>query len=688
MESTKKLKIYLGDMTYDTVTLSTETFPLNIGFIASYCIKKFGNNVEITLFKYIEELEDALSKSPPDILGMSNYVWCQNVSLELFKIFKEKNPDGLAIWGGPNFPLDRDSQEKFLKKHNIVDIYIPIEGETGFSNVIETCINLDGNHLRQILSESIEACIVRDHNGNLRYEDSVQRISNLDEIPSPYTTGLMDKFFDGRLSPMLQTNRGCPFMCSYCVDGTDLVRKVNRFSTQRTIDDLEYIGKHIPKNIHNMYISDLNFGMISDDEKTCEAIKSIQERYGFPRYIEASTGKNSQKRIINAIKKLNGSLHMLMSVQSMDNTVLKNIRRDNISLDQMMGLIPTIKEFGLNTMSECILGLPGETFQSHVDTLRNLVHAKIDNIQVFTCMMLPGSELATPQEREKWNLKTKFRILPRDFTKLKNNRIVLETEECVMSSESLSFEEYVELRLLAFVLWTTNVPVAYDAMKKLFSELKLDVFDLFFQIMNSRDLSPSGVKEAFNSYREATISELWDSPEEIIEHFQDESEYEKLLNGEVGINVIQFHHALVMSRFMDDWTENVIRVATDLIKEKMNWDTNLETKFDNVANYCRGLTFNILSKDRLNSDFEFVFDYDISKWLSDDSQLTLDNFQFKDSTKIVFQISKEQYDVVQNEIDRYGESTSGMAKAIKHISFQFMLRKPLLAAQFLEQKSS
>ena len=112
-------------------------------------------------------------------------------------------------------------------------------------------------------------------------------MSNLDEIPSPYTTGLMDKFFDGRLSPMLQTNRGCPFMCSYCVDGTDLVRKVNRFSTQRTIDDLEYIGKHIPKNIHNMYISDLNFGMISDDEKTCEAIKSIQDRYGFPRYIEA-----------------------------------------------------------------------------------------------------------------------------------------------------------------------------------------------------------------------------------------------------------------------------------------------------------------------------------------------------------------------------------------------------------------
>ncbi len=102
----EKLKIYLGDMTYDTITLSTETFPLNIGFIASYCEKKFEDQVEITLFKYIDELEQAIIDSPPDILGMSNYVWCQNISLDLFKIFRENNSNGLTIWGGPNFPLD------------------------------------------------------------------------------------------------------------------------------------------------------------------------------------------------------------------------------------------------------------------------------------------------------------------------------------------------------------------------------------------------------------------------------------------------------------------------------------------------------------------------------------------------------------------------------------------------------
>ena len=47
------LKIYLADLTYDTVTISAESMPLNIGFVGAYCKKLFGNNVEITLFKYI-----------------------------------------------------------------------------------------------------------------------------------------------------------------------------------------------------------------------------------------------------------------------------------------------------------------------------------------------------------------------------------------------------------------------------------------------------------------------------------------------------------------------------------------------------------------------------------------------------------------------------------------------------------
>ena len=45
----------------------------------------------------------------------------------------------------------------------------------------------------------------------------------------------MDPFFDGTLSPMLETNRGCPFKCTFCHEGNDLVTKVNYFPLGRVI---------------------------------------------------------------------------------------------------------------------------------------------------------------------------------------------------------------------------------------------------------------------------------------------------------------------------------------------------------------------------------------------------------------------------------------------------------------------
>ena len=97
------MKIFLGDLTYTTVTIATEALPINIGYIASYCTKRFSNKVDIKLFKYIEELEKAINESPPDILGLSNYVWSQNVSNEMFKLFTKKNPDGLKNLGWTKF---------------------------------------------------------------------------------------------------------------------------------------------------------------------------------------------------------------------------------------------------------------------------------------------------------------------------------------------------------------------------------------------------------------------------------------------------------------------------------------------------------------------------------------------------------------------------------------------------------
>ncbi len=182
------LKIYLADLTYDTVDLQTAVFPLNIGYVASYCKKRFASKVDITLFKYIDELDRAINESPPDILGMSNYVWNHRVSLEMFRMLSKKNPYALKIWGGPNFPMDLPSQKKFLNEFSEIDVYVPLEGEIGFSNVIEKVLHSDSKEefREKVLSSPIDNCLFLGLDGKLQYHFTESRITNLDEIPSPW----------------------------------------------------------------------------------------------------------------------------------------------------------------------------------------------------------------------------------------------------------------------------------------------------------------------------------------------------------------------------------------------------------------------------------------------------------------------------------------------------------------------
>ena len=286
------LKIFLADLTYDTITLSTDAFPLNIGFIGSYTKAQFGSNVEIKLFKYIQKLEDELERSPPDILGMSNYAWCYRVSREISKIFLRLNPNGIIVWGGPNFPLDLPSQERFFNDNSVIDIYVPVEGEIGFANIVKKALEVKSKDefRNKMLEDPIDGCITRLKNGKLQYSTAPIRTKQLDEIPSPYTTGILDEFFDGKLAPMIQTNRGCPFSCTFCVDGSDLVNKINSFSNERVRKELHYIAKHVTPNMHSMHISDLNFGMYPQDLEVCESIKEIQEKYNFPKYVKVTSG--------------------------------------------------------------------------------------------------------------------------------------------------------------------------------------------------------------------------------------------------------------------------------------------------------------------------------------------------------------------------------------------------------------
>ena len=672
-----RLKIYLANLTYDTLLLGTDGFPLNIGCIASYSKKKFEGKLDFTLFKYIDELDRSIHDSPPDILGMSNYLWNYNISLEFFRMMKEINPQTLLVWGGPNFPLDFPSQKKFMDDHPEFDVYVPVRGEIGFTNIIQKMLDAgESFNKEKFLSEPIPDCISRNIDGKIQYAFANEQIKKLDEIPSPYTTGLMDKFFDGRLNPLIQTSRGCPFKCTFCADGTDMVNQVNKFSQDYIKDELLYIAKHVPKTVHSLYIADLNFGMLPGDLETCQVIKGIKQNYNYPQQILASTGKNKKEQIIDAIKLLEGAMSLTMSVQSMDQVVLQNIKRDNISVEHMMALAPTIKETGLLTRAEVIVGLPGETYQTVLETIRKLVRAEMDDITCHSCELFYGAEMSTPEERKKWNFQTKFRIVPRDFGVLSNGKKVCEYEEIVVGSNTLTLEESIDLRLLSFVLWMNTKGVVFDPALKFLREQNIDVFELHYQMVKNRDNASKSIGNLFTKFKQTSEDELFDSPAEILSFIQNDTEYKKLLNEEIGINVVQSYHGYVLNYMMSEWTNYLLETSRHLLESSSDCNNEILKQFDEISKFTLGCSFNPLGKDRMLKNPEYVFTYDIESWIKSVSDKPLTSFKFSHTQKVVFKFSDLQFKAVQDTLNRYPDNMSGRGLALKSISMHNLWRKP------------
>ena len=680
------LRIFLADLTYNTVTLSTDAFPLNIGFVASYAKKNFGSEISIELFKYIDELESAIISNPPDVLGCSNYCWNERIGLEMFRLAVEKNPKTICISGGPNFPLDLNEQKKFLKNRPEIDTYVPIDGELGFTNILKFIIeNKHNSEIKSLVhKQKIDGCMTIDSEGNLLYSIPSLRTSSLDDIPSPYSMGLMDKFFDDKLAPMIQTNRGCPFSCTFCTDGTTMVSKVNQFSTTRVREDIEYIGKHVTPSIHTLHISDLNFGMYPRDLETCSEIAKLIDEKNYPSYINTATGKNSQEKIIAAIKKLSGSLRLRMSVQSMDEDVLKNIKRSNISVEKMLGLAPAIKDAGLNTESEVILGLPGDTYEAHVKSLRDLVTAGVDHVESYTCMLLPGAEMSLPQERKKWGYKTKFRILPRDFVKLKNGKKILEIEEVIVASNTLSFDEYKEIRQLALIIFVNKIGIVYEPIIKFFTENDCDIFDVFLLMLKNKKTSNKKIVNIFDKFLDATLSELWDSPEDIEQNYQNDQEFEKLISGESGYNVIQYYFTQILLTSMNEWTEYFIECCKEILKEFLSNETKSKI-FNQICNYCRGLSHNVLGENRMSTNPTYEFDFDMEKWLKKPNQ-QIEDFQLSKSVTYQFKFSNVQFEQLEDNLRIFGSSSIGWTSVVKNTQIHYLWRKPESVTPVLTSK--
>jgi radical SAM superfamily enzyme YgiQ (UPF0313 family) len=425
------MNVYLFQPQYAVEYRNENTFwiPYSVGCIWSYA-QQFDFVKENFKLKEIifrrEDPEEVINRMVDPILcGFSCYLWNEQYNLLLAEKIKGRWPDCKIVFGGAQ------ASGRMLK-YDFIDSIVMAEGEENFLQILQDL----------------------QHNKPLEKFYNKKRLENLN-IPSPYTTGVFDDIIkntpNALWSVTFETNRGCPYSCTFCDWGGVTYSKVKKFDLERVREDLEWCANN---PIGYLFCADANFGIFKErDTEIAKIIRSVADRSKIDS-VNLQYAKNSTETVFTIAKILGDiSKGVTVSVQSMNDETLDAIKRKNLSVNNIQNLMKLSEEYDVSTYTEVILGMPLETketwCQGMADILEMGQHSSID---VWFTQLLENSELSATESRRRYGIKS---ITAKDYTPLYNSidwRGVEEEIELVNATNTMTTEEMTESYMYSWMI--------------------------------------------------------------------------------------------------------------------------------------------------------------------------------------------------------------------------------------------
>lgn len=344
--------------------------------------------------------------------------------------YRQVKPDGWIVLGGPHVA---NQAERVCRLYPAVDVVVNGEGEFVFRDILTAYLGGIGkSELDHITGLSFQ------RDGRVVTTARRERIADLDDIPSPFLEGVLPlrdkcgKAIYGVV--LLETNRGCPYKCSFCYWGGAIGQKVRTFSRERLREELQLFAR---QGVESIALCDANLGMLPGDEVFVDDVIRMKERYGYPLNIEASWAKNKGERFYSIVRKMKQAglkSSFTLALQSLNETALANMRRQNMQLNEFEDLARAMRAEGLDTYAELIWGLPGETRESFIEGYDRITEF-VSKIALYPHLILPNTDFDL--NRERYGLVT-MRREDCDF-------------EYVISHPDMSVEE--NARMHQFLFW-------------------------------------------------------------------------------------------------------------------------------------------------------------------------------------------------------------------------------------------
>lgn len=389
----------------------------------------------------VEALKDA------DLVGFSTYVWNGRISLEIARRLKALKPGIVIVFGGPHVP---DQPETFLRANPQIDLAVHNEGERTFLKLLEAFPD------RTAWAALAGVSMVRS-DGTFVRNPNIDRVRDLDEIPSPFLDGAFDSIMaanpDESWIGLWETNRGCPFRCTFCDWGSATAGKVTKFGEERLFAEVDWFAE---KKIEYIFCCDANFGIQKRDVDIANYVADVKKQTGYPVALSVQNTKNATERAYLTQKILSDAglnKGVALSMQSVDMPTLEAIKRDNISLSTYMELQRRFTKDKVETYSDLILGLPGETYESFVRGVDQLMeNGQHNRIQFNNLSILPNAEMGDPAYQRKYGMVTiESKIINIHGERVELDDDVPEVQDLVIATAATPLADWRRTRIFCWM---------------------------------------------------------------------------------------------------------------------------------------------------------------------------------------------------------------------------------------------
>lgn len=507
--------------------MSTLSMPLSLGYIkaTAYADPGIRSSADIRICTFrgsatsSEIIRALLSEDAPDVLGFSVCGWNLYRFAAVAEAYRQVRPDGWIVFGGPHVA---NQAERLCRLYPAVDVIVNGEGEFVFRDILESYLGGgDKRELDHIPGISFQ------RDGRVHTTAERERIANLDDIPSPFLEGILPfRDANGRAIydvALLETNRGCPYKCSFCYWGGAIGQKVRAFSRERLREELELFAR---ERVESIALCDANLGMLPGDEVFVDDVIRVKERYGYPLNIEASWAKHKGERfykIVRQMKHAGLKSSFTLSLQSLEEKALENMRRKNMKLNKFEDLARWMRAEGLDTYAELIWGLPGETPDTFIEGY-DRISEHVSRIATYPHLILPNTDF--DQNRDRYGLVT-IRHEDSDF-------------EYVISHPDMTIED--NARMHQFLFWA-RVVAENTIFRNIWVPLRKLASVKQSQVLKSLD-------EWAGRQTDDVVRGIWECRQEMV-RTMDSSRTQR------GTRYFYYEHALA-TRLQSWWREEIL----------------------------------------------------------------------------------------------------------------------------------